>query len=233
MKIRLKRHAYYRLMERTSIREEKVKEVFSLGNYVKYAQDPYKENCFHYVFLVEGFNQPFIAVVDDNSREVITFLNYDKCRYKVPSNIKNILEDIKEENKKKQEEKEREDLLTENCVKTILHFKKFGSFVFDKSPNFVVFTALMLIFFDKDFISVGIKNSKKTNKYLEKTNFFPKEAQKIIDLYFYSKDKRYRKRILGSLKVNENKFKDWINNGSFFEEGIEGFKRLSNVEKFI
>lgn len=163
MKVSLTAHAKSRLKTRTNgnVSPADVVSEFSKGFFVRYAPDKKKRHCYHYAFSFSGYSEPFVVVLDENTNEIITLMNYDKCRYVVPANIMKQLED-----KKYGLEGGLISLEKSNFIRVFL---RKGEDVFEDPVNYILFTAMLLTIFNADVVKRGAILGKEPKYYKEKT----------------------------------------------------------------
>lgn len=227
MKVSFTRHAAKRLKTRTNsfskVSPKDVVRQFEAGNYIRYAKDEIKKDCFHYAFSLDGYSEPFIVVIDEKNNQIITVMNYDKCKFKVPLNIMKLLKNKKEDSLFLESSSPHLTCAQKEFIKK---FANCGSYIFEEKISFMQFTAFMIAIFGENFVKSGVRNGKQTEKYTEKTKNIPSFYKKVIYLYFVSQTNKIRVSAVDSMKLDSVRFKTWIEEKKFLQDEEKVFKDL-------
>lgn len=78
-----KRHAYFRILERSLLKTYDIDIILKNKCYVKIGIDPNKKDVYHYLFYSIIDNSHYVLVIDEKKQEVITMLPQNSARWNV------------------------------------------------------------------------------------------------------------------------------------------------------
>jgi len=78
-----KRHAYFRVLERSLLKTYDIDVILKNKCYVKIGIDPNKKDVCHYLFYSIIDNSHYVLVIDEKKQEVITMLPQNLARWHV------------------------------------------------------------------------------------------------------------------------------------------------------